>query len=49
MGETAVPVLIGYLDDEQFGVDAAWALKAIFERRSGQQEKRGPVAALAIL
>jgi hypothetical protein len=38
MGEVAAPILIGYLEDEQFGVDAAWALKAIFERKYGVEK-----------
>ena len=40
MGDAAIPVLIGYLEDEQFGVDAAWALAAIFEKTHGIERKQ---------
>lgn len=38
LGEAAAPVLIGYLEDEEFGFDAACALKAIYARKHGDEK-----------
>ncbi len=38
IGEPAVPLMIGYLEDEEFGFDAACVLKAIYDRKHGAEK-----------
>jgi hypothetical protein len=39
IGEPAAPLMIGYLDNEDFGFDAACALKAIYDRKHGVEKQ----------
>ncbi|MEH2499854.1 hypothetical protein V1294_006333 [Bradyrhizobium sp. AZCC 1678] len=41
--DAVIEMLVGYLDNEEFGAEAARSLKAIFDRREGRQTTDRPI------